>query len=80
MGIARELENIRRGLILPEEQGKVMGFLTNTKNVQRINDLVEDIREALMDYQVRTSNTFSTMADVRVRLRCNKISTTRVVG
>jgi len=33
-----------------------MEFLTNTKNVQRINDLVEDIHEALVDYQVCHSN------------------------
>ena len=29
-----------------------MEFLTKAKNAQRINSLVEDIHEALVDYQV----------------------------
>jgi hypothetical protein len=33
-----------------------MGFLANTENAQMINGLVEDIREALMDYQVCMSS------------------------
>ena len=33
-----------------------MGFLINTENAQRINGLAEDIREAMMDYQVCVSN------------------------
>jgi hypothetical protein len=81
MGVARKLEDIHQSLTLPAEQGKVMGFLTNTENAQRINGLVEDIREALMDYQVCVLNySFSTMSDICARLHCNKISTTRVVS
>lgn len=56
MIISRKLEDIHQNLILPTEQGNIMEFLTNTKNVQRINDLVEDIHEALVDYQVCHSN------------------------
>ena len=52
MWIVRRLEDVRRGLTLPAEQGKVIGFLANTENAQKINGLVEDVREALMDYQV----------------------------
>ena len=52
MGVARKLENIFQSLTLPEDEGKVMEFLTNTENAQRINGLVEDIFEALMEYQV----------------------------
>ena len=29
-----------------------MGFVTNTENAQRINGLVEDIHEVMMNYQV----------------------------
>ena len=36
-------------------QKDIAGFLNNADNAQRLNDLVDDIREAVMDYQVRTS-------------------------
>ena len=36
-----------------------MGFLTNAENAQRINSLVEDIRDIMMDYQVWISNYLS---------------------
>ena len=62
------------------EEGDIMKFLANTKNAQRINGLVEDVHEALLEYLVCRGQTFSTMSDVRTRLRCNKISTKRVVG
>ena len=48
----RKLEDICQNLTLPTEQGKVVEFLTNPENAQRINDLVEDIYEVLMGYQV----------------------------
>ena len=35
-------------------QKDITQFLDNTENAQKLNDLVEDIREAVMDYQVRT--------------------------
>ena len=50
--MARKLEDILRGLTLLAEQGKIVEFLANTENVQRINSLVEDICEALIEYQV----------------------------
>jgi len=79
MGTTRKLENI--GLILPAEQGGVVRFLANTENAQRINSLVEDIHEALMEYQVCVADhSFSTMPDLDARLHCNKISTTRAVS
>ena len=60
--ITRKLEGICQSLTLPENQGKVVEFLANSKNVQRINGLVEDIHEALMDYQVCIlSHSFSTI-------------------
>jgi len=36
-------------------QGDIAQFLSNTENAQELNDLVDDIREAVIDYQVRTS-------------------------
>ena len=56
MGIARKLEEVDRELALLAGQGKVVGFLANTETAQKINDLVEDIREVMMDYQVRPSS------------------------
>ena len=50
--IARKLEHICQGLTLPAEEGKAVEFLTNTENAQKINGLVEDTHEALIDYQV----------------------------
>jgi hypothetical protein len=52
MGITRKLEEVHQDLTQLIGQGMVVGFLTNTKNTQRINGLVEDIREVMMDYQV----------------------------
>jgi hypothetical protein len=38
-----------------EEQAKVEGFVNNVKNTDILGGLVEDIRDAVMDYQVRYS-------------------------
>jgi len=62
MRLARKFGDICQSLNLPAEQGDVMDFLTSTENAQRINSLVEDIREALIDYQVCVLNcSFSTV-------------------
>ena len=58
MGIARKLEAVDQELALLARQGKTAGFLANTENAQRINGLVEDIREVMMDYQVCASSTW----------------------
>jgi len=34
------------------EQRKVEGFFNNVKNADKLGGLVEDIRDAMMDYQV----------------------------
>jgi len=57
VGIVRKLEDVDQELALLAGQGKVVEFLANTENAQRINGLVEDIREVMMDYQVCASNT-----------------------
>ena len=56
MGIVRKLKEVDQELALLAGQGKVVGFLANTETAQKINDLVEDIREVMMDYQVRASS------------------------
>ena len=56
MGITRKLEYVDQELALLAGKGKAAGFLANTENAQRINGLVEDIREVMMDYQVCASN------------------------
>ena len=55
MSIARTLEDVHQELAQLAEQGKVAGFLANTPNAQKINDLMEDIRQVMMDYQVCAS-------------------------
>ena len=79
MNIVRKLEDIHQSLILPVEQVEVTEFLTNTENAQRINNLVEDVHEALMDYQVcMLSCSLPTVSDLCTRPHYNKTSTARV--
>ena len=54
MWIARKLEHIHRYLTPLSEQERVAGSLANTENWQRIDVMIEDIREAIMEYQVCT--------------------------
>jgi len=54
--IARKLGDVYQDLAPLAEQGNFVGFLTSAENVQRVNTLVEDICEALMDYQVCVLN------------------------
>ena len=50
----RKLEKVLQELKPLEERGKITGFLNNAKDAEILTDLAEDIREAMMDYQVRT--------------------------
>lgn len=52
-GATRKLEDIGRDLILLGEQGAVMEFFSSTQNADELSRLVEDIRDAIMGYQVR---------------------------
>ena len=52
MGIGRKLEDIHQDLALLGEQGKAEGFFNNVQNADKLGSLVEDIRDAVMDYQV----------------------------
>ena len=53
MYISRKLEKVHQELDLLAGQGKTAGFLANAESAQRINGLVEDIRQVTMDYQAR---------------------------
>ena len=57
MRIGRKLEDIRRELALLGERGKIKGFFNNVEDAEKLGGLVEDIRDAMMDYQVCASNT-----------------------
>jgi hypothetical protein len=62
------------------EQGNVEGFFNNIKNADKLGGMVEDIRDAVMDYQVRNrSESVTLMPDIRSRRRCSKISITKAV-
>ena len=76
MGIGRKLQDIRQDLALLEEQGKVKGFFNNVENADKLSGLVEDIRDAMVDYQVCTSSHFGFLVFKTLsRRRCNKTCT-----
>ena len=54
--VGRKLDDVLEELKLLEKQGKVEGFFTNAKNADKLAGLVEDIRDAVMDYQVCGQN------------------------
>ena len=75
------MEGVHHSLALPMEQEKVKGFLTNSENVRRVNCMVEEIYEVMVEYQVCTLNySFPTMSDICARLRCNKIFMMRIAN
>ena len=63
------------------KQGNVEGFFNNVKNADKLGGLVEDIRDAVMDYQVCSRNEVaSSLPEIYPRLRYNGISMTRTVS
>ena len=81
MGIVRKLEGVRQALGQVSAQKDIAQFLNNADNAQKLNDLVEDIREAVMDYQVRASEGLVLNAsNLRPRLPYNEISITTPVN
>jgi len=51
-GVTRELKKIGQTMGSVATQEGLAHFLGIPKNAQEVNGLVEDIRDALMDYQV----------------------------
>ena len=81
MEVDRKLQDVRRDLAPLEAQGKIEGFFTNTENAGKLGGLVEDIRDAMMEYQVSVhKSAISNTSDTRIRLRYSKTSTTIAVG
>ena len=56
--IGRKLDDVLEELKLLKKQGKVEGFFTNAENADKLAGLVEDVRDAVMDYQVCGQNNF----------------------
>ena len=81
MEIPRKLEDVHQDLTLLAEQGKVEGFFNNVQNADRLGSMVEDIRDAMMEYQVCARElSVSGTSDVCDRPRCNRISMTGIAG
>ena len=80
--ITRSLENICQGLAQLDGQGKIEGFFNNAKNADKLSGAVEDIRDAMMEYQVciHTLSAAISISDIRTRLRYNKTSTARTAS
>ena len=80
MGIGSKLEGIHQDLALLREQGKAEGFFSNVENADKLGGLVEDVRDAVMDYQVCIPSTIRLpRAHISCRHRCSRTYTTRVV-
>ena len=53
--MSRKLEGLRLDLVALAEQGKVEGFPNNVGNPDKLGGFLEDIRDAMMEYQVCVS-------------------------
>ena len=51
-----KLWDVRQALALLGEQGKAKGFFNNVRNAEKLSGMVEDIRDAMIDYRVRALN------------------------
>lgn len=78
----RKLEIVLRDLVPLANRGKITRFLNSADDVNRLGGLTEDIRDAMMDYQVRPQSRALACVppNAYVRRRYNKISMTRTVG
>jgi uncharacterized protein YutD len=46
------LKDVGGELVPLKKQGKAKGFFNNAENAGKLSSLVEDIRDAMMEYQV----------------------------
>ena len=58
-GVRRKLQGVLRDLGPLERQGKVEGSFDKAENAALLGDLVEGIRDAMMEYQVCSLNSSS---------------------
>ena len=81
LGLCRKLEEIGQALVSMTTKEDIACFLDNPENMQKLNGLVEDIRYALVDYQVCTQKRLIlVVSNICFRPRFNEISPTRVVS
>ena len=81
MRIVKKLEDVRQTLDVIAAQTNVSQFLDNAENAQKLNDLMDDICEAMMDYQVRISKELALVpSNFCLRLPCNGISITTPIN
>ena len=52
MGFVRKLQGVLHDLKPLVDQGKVAGFFLNVENSGKLVGLAEDVRDAIMEYQV----------------------------
>ena len=50
--MSRKLETVHQGLTQLVEQGKIEAFLKNVGNADKLGGLLEDVRDAMIEYQV----------------------------
>jgi hypothetical protein len=50
--VGSKLDDILKDLIPLAQRGKVTRFLNNAEDVEKLSGMVEDIRDAMMEYQV----------------------------
>ena len=81
MSIASKLDDVLKDLNLLQKQGNIAKFLKNTENVDKLSGMVEDIRDAMMEYQVCLRSTSPlTLPNIHYRHPCNKTSLTKPAG
>lgn len=76
----RKLEDVRQALDPITTQKNIAQFLNNVENAQKLNGLVDDIREAVLDYQVcAPKGLVLVVPNVRHRLPYSRIPTTTLI-
>ena len=64
-----------------KKQGAIAGLINNADNAGQLNWVIDNIRDAMLEYQVRTQVELTfPVPDVCFRRHCNKISTIRTVS
>ena len=77
----RKLEEVGQTMRSIATRKDLVDFLSNPENARNLNGLVEDIRHALIDYQVCIPKRPALLApDVRLRLHYRGTSATRVAS
>lgn len=80
MPVTRNLYSVLRDFISLEQSCKAKQPLNSTGGVNRLDNLIKDIRDVVMGYQVRPQSGRSHLSNFRVRSRYNEVPTTKTVG